>query len=168
MENNNPIQYKISWFVYLSFLLFTSIWCLLILTAPLLVSMGQKDLGMLNYNLFSPLCHQMPERSLFLFGHKLAVCARCTGIYLGILLSTLLYPKIKGIKNNQIPPIWLLLVAVLPIGFDGLTQYFGLRESTNILRLATGLVFGVILPIYLMPLYIKIVLFVHHHFNKFT
>ena len=28
------------------------------------------------------ICHQRPERSFFLDGHQLPVCARCTGLYL--------------------------------------------------------------------------------------
>ena len=30
----------------------------------------------------SVVCHQLPERSFFLDGRQLPVCARCTGLYL--------------------------------------------------------------------------------------
>src|SRR5215467_12188779 len=32
---------------------------------------------------FALVCHQQTERSFFLFGGSVAVCARCLGIYLG-------------------------------------------------------------------------------------
>lgn len=35
------------------------------------------------YGLGSFVCHQRPERSFFLWGAKMPVCARCAGIYLG-------------------------------------------------------------------------------------
>jgi hypothetical protein len=37
---------------------------------------------------------------------------------------------------------WLLSLAALPTFLDGITQAMGLRESTNPLRLATGLTVG--------------------------
>src|SRR3954470_13491308 len=33
------------------------------------------------------MCHQRPERSFFLRGHQLPVCARCTGLYAGAALA---------------------------------------------------------------------------------
>jgi len=37
---------------------------------------------------------------------------------------------------------WLWLLLTLPMAWDGLTQMFGLRESTWELRLMTGALFG--------------------------
>jgi uncharacterized membrane protein len=34
------------------------------------------------FALGSVICHQRPERSFFVDGHQLPVCARCTGLYL--------------------------------------------------------------------------------------
>ena len=36
---------------------------------------------------FSPVCHQMSARSPFLGGVQIAVCDRCIGIYLGLVLG---------------------------------------------------------------------------------
>src|SRR5262249_26791053 len=46
---------------------------------------------------FSLVCHQMPERSFYLFGHPLAVCARCTGIYFGIAVGMICYPFCRAL-----------------------------------------------------------------------
>ena len=42
------------------------------------------------YLVGSLLCHQRPERSFFLWGSQMPVCARCTGIYFGAALSALI------------------------------------------------------------------------------
>jgi len=55
-------------------------WCAAIIAAPLF------DSGFL-YGLFSSICHQYPERSWFLSGQPLAVCIRCTSIYVGFLVA---------------------------------------------------------------------------------
>src|SRR5262245_11474962 len=39
------------------------------------------------YAVGSVVCHQRPERSFFLWGRQLPVCARCTGIYVGAALA---------------------------------------------------------------------------------
>ncbi len=38
---------------------------------------------------FAIVCHQRPERSLWIFGGSVAVCSRCLGIYLGAAIGLL-------------------------------------------------------------------------------
>jgi len=89
------------------------------------------------------LCHQMPERSFFGGGYQLPVCARDTGIYLGFALGLLVLALLARKSRPQDLPHWPVLlvigVFIAAMGFDGVTSYAGLRESTNDLRLATGL-----------------------------
>jgi uncharacterized membrane protein len=42
------------------------------------------------------------------------------------------------------------LVAIAPLAIDGLTQLAGLRESTNALRVATGLVAGLAFGLWIL------------------
>jgi uncharacterized membrane protein len=82
-------------------------------------------------------------------GYKIALCERDIAIYGAILAFGLLYV----ITGRKIPPlrwyVWILL-ALVPIGLDGLSQFasqppFNLipyRESTPFLRTLTGALFG--------------------------
>lgn len=51
--------------------------------APVLQSFT-AELGGTVYQAYSSLCHQIEARSLFWAGHPLPVCARCTGLWLGV------------------------------------------------------------------------------------
>jgi uncharacterized membrane protein len=131
-------------FLLASLVLFTPIF-----TAPWLASRGHGSLSSFNYALYSTVCHQRADRSFFIFGAKMGVCSRCFGIYLGIVLGSLAYPLLR--RSGRMPAGWIILAALAPMALDGGTQLTGLRESTNILRTATGLLFGAAVPYYLIP-----------------
>jgi uncharacterized membrane protein len=101
------------------------------------------------------ICHQLNERSLQISGEVLSVCARDTGIYIGIF-STLLYLHLfKRKASNTIPSIrvsFLLLLFLGPLLIDGFGSYMHLFESNNTRRLVTGISFGFALPYFLYPL----------------
>src|SRR5919106_720718 len=52
------------------FLLIYGLWVLLPFLAPMLMQMGFSEMGKALYFFYSFFCHQLPERSLFLFGPK--------------------------------------------------------------------------------------------------
>lgn len=86
------------------------------------------------------ICHRKPERSFFFRGHQFPVCARCTGFYITVFLY-FIYTFYYYINYNLV----ILIIAILllvPAGIDGFTQLFKFRESTNFLRLVTGLMGG--------------------------
>ena len=60
--------------------------CVLTLAAPLALAHGRAD-ALPVYLGFSFFCHQSPERSFALAGLPLAVCHRCSGIYLGLFAA---------------------------------------------------------------------------------
>jgi uncharacterized membrane protein len=45
--------------------------------------------------------------------------------------------------------LFISMVLMVPVAIDGLTQYFGPRESTNNLRFVTGFIGGIGLIIFL-------------------
>lgn len=85
-------------------------------------------------------------------GLKLPVCARDIGIYGGMLLGGALWALKKRKDPGAWPSILWLILAMLPTAIDGTTQLFGMRESTNSLRLWTGLALGIAIAYYLLPL----------------
>ncbi len=133
------------------------VWNALIVSAPWLAGHGYEQAAYLNYFLFKDVCHQRPDRSFFLGDYQFGVCARDTGIYLGFLLSTLAYPLHKKLGAIRTPSKWLLVAAVAPLAFDGTVQLVTGYESTNMRRLATGLLAGVVAPLYVVPVYYQLV-----------
>ncbi|MBC7236556.1 MAG: DUF2085 domain-containing protein [Chloroflexi bacterium] len=121
------------------------------------------------YTVFRPLCHQLPERSFFLFGpravyslealshaagglvpqrwvgnsaigFKIAVCQRDVAIYAAMTLAGLaFYPLRRTLR--PLPLRWFLAL-LLPMAIDGFGQLFGLWVSTWWSRVLTGGLFG--------------------------
>ncbi|MBM7571602.1 DUF2085 domain-containing protein [Aquibacillus albus] len=101
------------------------------------------------------ICHQIPERSFIINGVQMPVCIRDTGIYLGIFSSIIILFLMKKHKANMIPNRFVslsLLLFMFPMAFDGITSYLDWRETNNFLRLTTGIPFGAVLPMFVVPL----------------
>jgi uncharacterized membrane protein len=88
--------------------------------------------------LFRMLCHGMITRSFTLFDVPMPICARCTGIYIGLLAGVLAFRAWPRLQEKVAR--YVVYLALLPIGIDGITQALGLRESVNTLRIVTGFV----------------------------
>ena len=89
-------------------------------------------------------CHQKPERSFRVGKYVFPVCARCTGIYLGLLagfISNLLLPLWEV---NVLHPLIIFTLALIPIGVDGTGQLLGFWKSNNARRFITGLIIGLV------------------------
>mgnify|MGYP000864405230 FL=1 len=106
-------------------------------------------------------CHQIDSHTLTIGDRLLPLCARCTGIYLGALLG-LLYLSRKDRPSGSPSRPKLLILAALFLVFvmDGvnsmLTTFLHvapLYTPLNTLRLATGLLMGMLLAQLLLPLW---------------
>ncbi len=88
---------------------------------------------------YSTVCHQQPAKLISINGHKTLVCARCTGIYLGALLSSagLLFLKLQNKLN-----IKLLIFASVPLAGDVLLYSLGIYSYSKTVALVTGLLLG--------------------------
>ncbi len=88
------------------------------------------------------LCHQQAERSFFINGNQMSFCSRCTAIWLGFAvgLGFMVFYKIK--LNEKF--LFLIIIGIAPIGVDGIGQLLNFWESTNIIRLISGLLAGIV------------------------
>lgn len=122
----------------------------LIVIAPLTAE-SHAGLATSIYRGFAAFCHQLPERSYFIAGHKLAVCSRCTGVYAGFALTLLLYPLLRPLRTiDWPPPVWLVLAAA-PMAIDFGLTFLGIWDNTHTSRLLTGLLLGGVSVLYVMP-----------------
>lgn len=141
------------------FFLITFIWVLFLIIAPLTLPknsvedltgiVGKEDNEEANndmngfakfiYKLGDKNCHQIKERSYFINGNELPFCTRCLGIFLGFAIGA----AIISFKRFELS--WqMVLIGLFPIGIDGTVQLMTSYESTNTIRMVTGLLVGAI------------------------
>jgi uncharacterized membrane protein len=135
---------------YTTILLGTIAWCAALFLAPILSASGPalRGTAVFLYSFFHPVCHQLDDRSFHVFGHPLAVCARCSAIYLAFLSGTILYP---AIRRAWVPTRSVLAVSIVPMLADVLAGALGLHEISNLSRAITGALFGITLPLFVIP-----------------
>lgn len=115
--------------------------------APYLMAIGMERPAKIIYMLYRLTCHQLPDRSFFAFGYQVALCARCSSLYLSFWSVGLLYGLWRSTplsRRYHLSPlgIKLLFLLALPLILDGTIQLLGLWESNNILRTITGALAG--------------------------
>lgn len=109
----------------------------------------------------SAVCHQDPAHSIYVFGRQMPLCARCTGMYLGALLSLAFLfrqGKLGGIPQRKVLiPLGLLFLLFALDGLNSLAASLGLGwnfyETTNLTRLVTGTGAGLVIGAVLAPLF---------------
>lgn len=148
---------------YLIILGCVALWCAALFIPPIIAHFESpsQNISLTSYRCFSPICHQFESRSLAVFGHKLAVCARCGGIYFGALIGVLLYPYIRFGKNRSLRAMWI--IAGFPMLADVLLDFLGIHDSSIGTRLATGLFFGIGCSSILLPIAIEAVRNIKFH-----
>ena len=91
---------------------------------------------------FAPVCHQLAERSFHVDGVQLAVCHRCLGAYVGLLVGVLLF-LVPAWESKSLRPLVLLVIAALPGVVDWSGDVVGLWVNTPMSRVLTGAFFGI-------------------------
>ncbi|TQK53859.1 putative membrane protein [Brevibacillus sp. AG162] len=82
-------------------------------------------------------CHRRADRSFYIGGKKMPLCARCVSILAGYLLA----PVFAGM--HIVTSYYLIGFLLLPMLIDGFTQQWKWRTSNNMLRFFTGFSFGI-------------------------
>lgn len=119
--------------------------------------------GVLKYIglLFSGVCHQLPGHSLF-FGAQFPLCARCTGMYLGIALGVANLAARRRWRSPRLASAGILALQglfFLAWAADGVNSYLDflgfrtLYSPSNWLRLTTGALNGLSLSLLIVPLF---------------
>jgi uncharacterized membrane protein len=93
-------------------------------------------------------CHQLPERSFFLDGQQLPVCARCTGLYASGAVGLLGFWILKA--GRGWPPMTLqpgvvlrlLAVAAVPTALSVATAWIGAWDGSNVTRALLAIPLG--------------------------
>jgi uncharacterized membrane protein len=97
----------------------------------------------------SVVCHQLPERSFFVDGRQLPVCARCTGLYLSGaagLAGWWAVKLLRGWRPQSVPPrmaMALLLVIAAPTVVSYVTGVLGVWDGSNLTRALLAVPLGV-------------------------
>ncbi len=109
------------------------------------------------------ICHRIAVRSFHTQDRPLPLCARCTGIYLGVITGLVFLVQRGRVRSSGLPPTNLLLVMALSgaaLAFDGLNSYLSLfafyrplYQPHNTLRLITGMGFGLAMISVVLPVF---------------
>jgi uncharacterized membrane protein len=119
-----------------------AIWLLLIVIAPLSLESGEQfdsmnPLAWVVYTIGDMYCHQISDRSLYLNENQMPFCSRDLGIFIG-LVAGMSFAILLNIRIS----ILLFIFTLVPIGIDGSLQLLTGYESSNLIRLITGLMAG--------------------------
>lgn len=161
---------------YYLFMLFMAVFNILILVTPLLM-ISLPSAGEVLNSFFSMTCHQLAARSYCFYpdaatisdcpdvyskdpilespdgpAYKFPVCARDLPLYLAAFAGGIAVYFTRWRDSKKPPNPIYFMVALVPIAFDGGTQFIGLRESTNELRAVTGIIAGFAFSFYFIPL----------------
>lgn len=88
--------------------------------------------------LYSHSCHQQPDRSIWLFGYPIALCARCFGFYIGVFVYAIIV-VLKRIKLTLKKYIIIFSLFIIDI----LLNYNGVNTG-NFARFSIGILMGIL------------------------
>jgi uncharacterized membrane protein len=108
------------------------------------------------------LCHRITDRSFTIAGRQFPLCARCTGMYLGVMLTFIVLGMAGRLRWGELPPLRILAVLVgfiAIMGIDGVNSYTHffpdfphVYEPRNWLRLLTGMGTGLAMGLFIFPI----------------
>lgn len=132
---------------YIAFIAGVTVFTLTPLVGIFLANIGSVDTYKSIFAFYGNFCHQIPERSMFINSFQFPVDYRDMALYYSFLTASFAWPLLKKKKVS-----WtFFLLLVFPLALDGWTQSIGLRESTNFLRIVTGVLAGGITPLFVLP-----------------
>jgi uncharacterized membrane protein len=118
------------------------LWLLALLAAPFGVGDGSVAAWFV-YQAGGSICHQRPERSFYLAGAPMPVCARCFGLYASGAVAALgawaIVPRHDwSTRQSRV----VLCIAALPTAVTLAVEWFGLAASSPLVRALAALPLG--------------------------
>ena len=126
------------------------------LLATVLLPLFIDKTGIL-WDMFGLICHQNPERCIFVSGVSMPLCARCFGMAIGTFVACcvglfvmpsgsffercMAYFHLSGEDSMKYLAV-ILMILMIPMMADGFIQLVSSYESNNFLRVLTGTLFG--------------------------
>jgi uncharacterized membrane protein len=138
----------------------------LVIGAPIAQAYGYPAFAAPIYKAFSLVCHQIPERSFHLGGHKFGVCSRCSGLYVGFAVAALVYPLARSLKRTDTASRLWLILAALPLGLDFALTYFSIWQNNHLSRFSTGALLSSVAVFYIMPGLVELSSTIARHFGR--
>lgn len=103
--------------------------------------------------IYGNICHQNIEKTIYFNGNHFLICSRCSGIYVGILITSFLFifiqKKIK-LKNGY------LYLSVVPILLDIIFYSLGVYPYSKSIAFITGWLLGSVGFLYIFGSFEKI------------
>ena len=90
---------------------------------------------------YSTVCHQIAYKTIEMNGINFLVCARCSGIYFGGLLSSIVF--LLTTRSYKLDVKFIFLAAI-PMAIDVILYSSGVYTYSKTIALATGFLFGFI------------------------
>jgi uncharacterized membrane protein len=101
---------------------------------PALRSLGHPHAAEVLDHPWTYTCHRLPDRTMSIFGSKMAMCSRCTGIVTGLGLGLLIGRPYSGPRQ-----LWITLaIASALLLLEMETQEWGLHPVSHPTRVFTG------------------------------
>lgn len=94
------------------------------------------------YGIGDRMCHQKSDRSFFINNNQMPFCARCTAIWLGLVIGIFIMFFLDFELNEK--TFLIIVLGIIPLAIDGAGQLIGLWESTNVIRFLTGFLTGAV------------------------
>lgn len=142
--------------VWSGFTFLTTFWLFLIVAAPVAEANNFTGVSQPIYKFCSYICHQITARSYFLEKEPLAVCARCFGLYAGLLGGSILYPFLRGLDETRPLAYFWFFLAMIPMAVDWSLGFLGIWENTHFSRLLSGLILGAACAVFIIPALVEI------------
>ncbi len=111
------------------------------LATPFLSHFESYDLSAKLSYILSNACHQNPERSFWIWGYPVSLCARCLGVYIGTTVSCM-----NALFNKLNINIKAFIIMVFICLADIILNLFKINTG-NIIRFCTGIIIGLLITI---------------------